>query len=249
MKYKGFTQEIWDNIHEALDQELAETNHPPVAAFDADGTLWDADLGENFFRWQITHRVLKNLPEDPWKYYRNWKNSGDPRPAYLWLAQINQGHTLAEVNEWAEQAAKSLEPLPIFEDQRKVIDLFRSKGVTVYIVTASVKWAVVPGAKRLGLPAESVLGISTKVKDGIIGTEQEGLITYREDKLRTLMTHTKGIQPFFVSGNTMGDYHLLHGASLLALAVGAAKEGDELFKTEEQLRQESQRQGWLSHQF
>jgi|SRR6185312_4894937 len=249
MKYKGFTSEIWDKIHEALDQELAETDHTPVAAFDADGTLWDTDLGENFFRWQITNRVLKNLPDDPWKYYRNWKNSGDPRPAYLWLAQINQGHTLEEVTEWAEKAVLSIDPLPIFEDQKKLIDLLRSKNVQVYVVTASVKWAVEPGAQRLGISADHVLGVTTKIKNGVISTEQEGLITYHEGKLQALMEKTKGVQPFLVSGNTMGDFHLLGGASLLALAVGAANEGDELFKTEEQLRQESQRQGWLSHRF
>lgn len=249
MKYKSFSAHIWSQINEALDQELAEVKAPPIAAFDADGTLWDTDLGEHFFRWQIENRVLKNLPEDPWKYYRNWKNSGDPRPAYLWLAQINQGHSLEQVREWAETAAKQIDPLPIFEDQKKLIELFLSKGVQVYIVTASVKWAVEPGATRLGLNADNVIGVATQVKNGIVGTDQDGLITYKEGKLDAILKKTNGHQPFFSCGNTMGDYYLLHSASLLALAVGAAKEGDELFATEEKLRQESQRHGWLSHQF
>jgi HAD superfamily phosphoserine phosphatase-like hydrolase len=249
MKYKGFTAEIWDKIREALDQELKESTQTPVAAFDADGTLWDADLGENFFRWQIQNHVLENLPDDPWRYYRHWKNSGDPRPAYLWLAQINQGHSLEEVSRWAEEACQSLQPFPVFEDQQKLIELLQAHKVQVYVVTASVKWSVIPGAKRLGIPAENILGVATKVNNGIITTEQEGPITYREGKLKALLEKTKGFQPFFASGNTMGDYYLLSGASLLALAVGAASENDELFKNEDQLRQESRRQGWLSHRF
>jgi phosphoserine phosphatase len=250
MKYKSFSAPLWSQIKEALDQELAEMQTPPVAAFDADGTLWNTDLGEHFFRWQIENRVLQNLPEDPWKYYRHWKNSGDPRPAYLWLAQINQGHSLDEIQEWAEAALKTIDPFPLFDDQKKLIDLFLSKNVQIYVITASVKWAVEPGAKRLGLPAENVLGVATQIKGGLITTEQEaGAITYRDGKMRALLEKTKGIQPFFACGNTMGDYDLLNGASLVSLAVGAAKEGEELFKTEEQLRQESRRHGWLIHQF
>lgn len=249
MKYKGFTAEIWGKIREALDQELAENTQAPIAAFDADGTLWDTDLGENFFRWQIKNNVLENLPEDPWRYYRHWKSTGDPRPAYLWLAQINQGHTLEEVHHWADEALQSLQPFPVFEDQQKLIELLQAHGVQVYVVTASVKWSVVPGAKRLGIPAENVLGVATKINNGIITTEQDGPITYREGKLQALLEKTKGLQPFLASGNTMGDFCLLSGASLFALAVGAASENDELFKTEEQLREESRKQGWLSHRF
>ena len=58
-----------------------------IAAFDADGTLWDTDLGEGLFQYQIDHKLVA-LPEDPWGHY-NWMkaNVGNPQ-AYLWLAQI-----------------------------------------------------------------------------------------------------------------------------------------------------------------
>lgn len=248
MKYKNFPTEVWDQLSTAL-QEEHKVNPRPIAAFDADGTLWDTDLGESFFRWQIRHANLLNLPADPWKYYRDWKESGDPRPAYLWLAQINQGLPLERVQEWAEKAVQASEPLPIFPDQKKLIRWLLDQKVEVYIVTASVKWAVEPGANRLGLRYESVLGVQTRIIQGQISDEQEGAMTYREGKAQALLQATGGRAPFFASGNTMGDFALLKSATRLRMAVGAAPEGHELYETEEKLRTEARHHGWLLHQF
>ncbi len=248
MKYKNFSPQFWELLSNALDQEL-KTNSNPVAAFDADGTLWDLDLGESFFKWQIANSNLPNLPADPWKYYHDWKESGDPRPAYLWLAQINQDQQLEQVHAWAEACARSHEPLPIFPDQLKLIEWLLKNKVQVYVITASIKWAVEPGVRRLGLRPENVLGVCTKVEEGVVTDHQDGLITYREGKPAALLEKTKGRKPFFACGNTMGDFALLESATRLQLAVGATHEGHELFETEEKLRQESKSRGWFAHQF
>ena len=220
-----------------------------MAAFDADGTLWDTDLGENFFKYEIEQKLLSDLPADPWRHYRDWKENGDPRPAYLWLAQVNKGHSLAEIRAWAEKAVKTIEPLPIFDDQKKLIELLKAAGVQIYIVTASVRWAVEPGALRLGLDADSVIGVETAIENGLLTDQAFGHMTYREGKSEALLLKTKGQRPFLSVGNTMGDLHLLKSASRIALAVGAAPRGHELFPTEEALRQEARSHGWLFHQF
>ncbi len=248
MKYKSFSAQFWEQLSKALDQEL-KTNSNPVAAFDADGTLWDTDLGESFFKWQIENSQLPNLPANPWKYYQDWKNSGDPRPAYLWLAQINQDQTLEQVQSWADLAVKSQEPLPVFPDQRKLIEWLLKNKVQVYVITASIKWSVEPGAKRLGLRHEDVLGVRTRVDEGVITDQQDGLITYREGKPEALLQATKGRKPFFACGNTMGDFALLESATRMQLAVGAASEGHELFETEEKLRFEARSRNWNIHRF
>lgn len=248
MKYKKWTPEIWKTLEAALAEELKQ-NSNPIAAFDADGTLWDTDLGEAFFRHEIKHAGLTGLPADPWGHYRTWKECGDPRPAYLWLAQVNQGQALSQVQAWAEASVAAMNPLPIFEDQLRWIDLLKSKGAKVYIVTASVKWAVEPGARRLGLTEDDVLGVQTAVRNGIVQTDQFGPMTYREGKAEALLAATGGRKPFFCSGNTMGDYALLKIASRVSLAVGAANPQDELWKTEEELRGKAREHGWISHHF
>lgn len=247
-KYKSFPQEFWVELEESL-KRARKKNPRPIAAFDADGTLWDTDLGESFFKWQIENSHLPNLPANPWKHYCDMKSSGDPRPAYLWLAQINQGQTIQQVRQWAKQAIEPVSELPIFEEQRKLIQWLQKNAVDIYVITASVKWAVEPGAHLLGIPENHVLGITTQINaQGIIQTERDGVITYREGKPEALKQKT-GQFPFFASGNTMGDFALLESATEMRLAVGATKDGHELFKTEEELRQKARGNSWFLHHF
>lgn len=246
MKYKDYSPDIWKRLNTTLDQVLKEDSQP-IAAFDADGTLWDIDLGETFFHYQIDNKLVE-LPKHPWEHYETMK-AANPPEAYLWLAQICKGQKLEQVHQWAQQAVKEQAPLPIFLEQKRLIDLFLSKGVQIYVVTASVKWAVEPGAEILGLTKDNVIGVETHIHDGEISDTQSGLITYRQGKVEALLQKTKGKLPFFASGNTMGDYQLLQAATHLSLAVSAASRDEKLFKTEYELQKSAEEYGWLSHRF
>ncbi|UXR65563.1 haloacid dehalogenase-like hydrolase [Bdellovibrio bacteriovorus] len=246
MKYKDYSADIWKRINTTLDLILKEDS-APVAAFDADGTLWDTDLGETFFHHQIDNKLV-TLPPEPWEHYQSMK-AENPAKAYLWLAQICQGQKLEQIHSWAIDAVKGHFPLPVFTEQKKLIDLFLSKGVRIYVVTASVKWAVEPGAEMLGLKKEDVIGIETVVENGTITSSQKGLITYKQGKVDALLEKTGGKKPFFASGNTMGDYQLLQSATHLGLAVSAAARDDRLFKTEQELQENAEKFSWLSHRF
>ena len=249
MEYKSFSKEILKTIDLALQKEV-KTSKKPIAVFDADGTLWDTDIGEIFFRWQIKHSNLK-LPPNPWEFYRDMKNRPDPRPAYLWLAQINKGQSLTQIRKWALEALREQQPLPIFEPQAKLIQDFRQAGVDIYVVTASTKWSVEPAAALLGIPETRVLGVSTKTIDGdYISDEQEGQITYREGKILAFLKATGGTKPFFSCGNTIGDISLLENATGLALAVCSAPPNhQELYASEQQLQAEALVKNWWRHSF
>jgi phosphoserine phosphatase len=248
MKSKNFSKQFWQEIEAATEKELLL--HPqPVAAFDADGTLWDTDLGENFFRYQIAHCNLPGLPADPWTHYRNWKDGGDPRPAYLWLAQINQGQKIETVRKWAAECLQKQKPLPFFEPQKALIEYFLKKGVQVYVITASIKWSVEPGAKELGIPAENVLGVATQTQEGLVTSNADGVITYREGKALALLEKTKGLHPFFACGNTLGDEALIQSATRIHLGVGSAAADQELYKSERPLAELCQQRGWHYHSF
>jgi len=248
MKYKAYSKEIWDRIHTALDYALAKDSEP-VAAFDADGTLWDIDLGEGLFHHQIDQSLV-NLPPNAWEYYQELKKkNNDPSEAYLWLAQINRGEKLETVRNWAEQAVKAQHPVPVFDEQKKLIQLFKSKGVKIYVITASVKWAVEPGAKLIGLDFDNVIGIETEVENGVVTQKQKGIITYQMGKVEALLEHTGGKTPFFACGNTMGDFQLLNSATDLAMAVSAANQDDRLFKTENDLQKIAAQKSWVHHRF
>jgi len=256
MKPKSFTPEIWTAIEKATDMALEEAKtlkQVPVAAFDADGTLWNTDLGESFFKYQIKNCKLKafeSINEDPWTYYRRWKESGDPRPAYLWLAQINEGHDIEEIRSWARTNVDQMSPLPIFEPQHDLIKYLIDRGVEVFVVTASVKWSVEAGAKLLGIREANVIGVATEILAGKVTAKQQGMITYREGKASALLEKTAGIKPFLCSGNTTGDLNLLKLATKVALAVHSEQpEGSELYKTELALQNEAKANNWLRFKF
>ena len=246
VKFKDYSSEVWQKINSTLELVL-QTDDKPIAAFDADGTLWDTDLGENFFDYLIQQKKV-SLPVDPWTHYENLKAQHAPT-AYLWLAQICQNQRIETVRQWTEEALAELHPVPIFGPQMKLIDYFLMKNVQVYIITASVKWAVEPGAAIFKLPKENVLGVETEISGNKVTDKQKGLITYRQGKVDALLEVTHGKKPFFTSGNSEGDQELLLSSTHLSLAVTAAHRDDKLFRTESNLQKLAETKGWLTHRF
>ena len=248
MNYKNFPDQYWQQIKSTI-VNLQNEKKPLVAAFDADGTLWDTDLGENFFQYEIDHHLVP-LPGDPWKHYLDMKKiNNDPRAAYAWLAQINANQKLETVKEWAQKAFDHIKPQPIFSEQKKLIQFLLENNVKVFIVTASIKWAVEPGARALGLSDENVIGIETEINNHLISEKVINPITYRQGKVDALLIKTNSTLPFLASGNTMGDFELLQSATHLKLAVSAASRDDKLFKTENELQNLATQNNWWSHRF
>ncbi len=229
-----------------LDLRKFHATQKLYAAFDADGTLWPGYLGENFFKWHIKNCHKLNLPPDPWDYYRKKKNSGDPRPAYLWLAQINQGQQLSQVRNWAKSAFQAVQNEQSFAFQHTLISLLLQHKVEIFIVTASIKWAVEPGVIQYGLGFDQVIGVETLCENNIVTNKQKGVISYREGKVKALLERTGGIQPFLSCGNSMGDLELLESATHHQITVQSAPAGHELYATESELSAISKSRNWIS---
>lgn len=243
-----FSPSLWDHLQTSLESAIAETRGPRIAAFDADGTLWDSDAGETFFDWQIHNSGLKGLPSDPWQHYHDLKKV-DPRVAYVWLAQINAGHSLEQVRAWAKECFAARPNWPVFESQRRLVELLRQLDFEIYVVTASIKWAVEPVASLVGIDFDHVLGITTRIENGIVGHEGVHPITWRQGKAEGLLAATGGVRPILASGNTYGDIALLEAATHIRLAISTQDSPGGLFDEEAKLAVEADRQGWLRHRF
>lgn len=218
-----------------------------VAAFDADGTLWDIDLGETFFEYEINNKVVP-LPEDPWKHYEDMQKYQSKEEAYLWLAQIHNGVPLEQVRRWASLSVESIKPqVPVFEIQKQVIAHLLSLEVEVYIVTASIKWAVEPAAHLFGLTPDHVFGIETELVNGCVGMKQKGILTYRAGKPARLIEHTGGVVPYFCSGNTEGDLELLKAATDLRFVMSNTDHDHPNHKTEQVMVEMAKKNGWFYH--
>lgn len=235
-------------ILSAIDSALEKVAQP-IAAFDADGTLWNTDLGEALFDYQVRNNLLKNLPADPWKHYVEMKEKVSHEAAYLWLAQINKGLPLKQINQWAQKAVDELHPVPVFAETKAIVSHLLERKVKVYIVTASIKWAVEPGAPLLGLKPQDVLGIQTAVEDGIITDQKFGPLTYRRGKVDGLLSATGGVAPFFCAGNTEGDLPLLESATHLRYVVAANPVDNHNFGTERHMLEIAKKRGWFYHDY
>lgn len=243
-----FSPQLWDHLSQTLRRAASEARGPKIAAFDADGTLWDADAGETFFDWQIHKSGLKNLPADPWKHYEDLKKV-NPIPAYVWLAQISAGVPLEQVRVWAQQCFDEQKSWPVFTSQLRLIELLRSLDFEIFIVTASIKWAVEPVAKLVGVDFDHVIGITTRIEDGRVGMEAVHPITWRAGKAEGLLTRTGGVRPLFASGNTLGDIALLETATHAQLAITTQDQPGGLFDEEAKLATVADERGWLRHKF
>lgn len=215
----------------------------PIAAFDADGTLWDTDIGENFFKFQADNKLVE-LPENPWDFYTKW-HLREPIPAYVWLAQVNQGQKIEKVREWAKSAVDQYEALPIFPHMKKLIEFLQERNFEIYIVTASVKWAVEPAAEHLGIDRDHVIGIETEVKDGLVSTRAILPVTWREGKRTALLWKTGKRHPVFAAGNTTGDLALLQSASHIAFAHTTVPEAHGIYTSEKDLLEAAKENDWF----
>jgi phosphoserine phosphatase len=250
MNYKPYTEKDWSFIESQLKLAKASStsqHQKIIAAFDADGTLWDCDVGENFFQYQIDQKKV-TLPPSPFEYYKKLKQK-NPETAFMWLAQINKGVPYTETQSWGKSAYTSIIPNPVFDQQKKLINYLQQNDVEIFVVTASVKVAVEYGASLFGIDADHVLGVQTKIENGIITDQPLFPVTYKQGKVDALLQKTEGQLPFICSGNTMGDFELLNIATQIRLAVSAASADDPIYRTEMELQSIAKKNNWLAHRF
>jgi len=249
METNPFDKTLLNKLQSHTEEITKKTPGPHYAAFDADGTLWNEDLGEQFFQYQIDHCQLPTLEnKDPWDYYLTTKKK-NPIKAHLWLARINTGQPLLKVRAWARKACEKKE-IQVFESQKKWITWLKEKNIEVFIVTASVQWAVEPMAHKVGINPHHVLGIKTRVNNkGLVTDKQEGPITWRKGKAKALLNHTQGIPPVFCCGNTHGDIALLEISTGNKLCIQTQTGRNSLYEEEEKLRLYVEKKDWDIYHF
>jgi phosphoserine phosphatase len=243
----GFSQALIDQIIDSVKRAKKETSGPYFAAFDADGTLWSWDVGETFFEFQIERGQLEGLPKDPWEHYQNLKKTNPPWDC-MWLAQINKGVEYSRLQKWVLECFEGLPKFEYFQFQKDLIAQLRALDVKIYVVTASVRWAVLPLVKEIyGVNEKNVLGIETQIRNGIITDDAVEPIVWGPGKAEALLRTTGGKRPVFSCGNSMLDLALLESASHASLAINSHPPGTPGFATENNLALEALKRGWLTH--
>ena len=247
MKTTDFNPEFFTKICDSIKKALDEGANP-VAAFDADGTLWSGDAGLDFYKYQIDNKLISGLPDNAWDSYLEMIDK-DVMKGLLWLAQINKGVPIDTLRGWAKDFVKEKKDLGYFDGITKLVNFLKDQGVKVFVVTASTKWSVEPAAIFHGIEQDNVIGVQTKIIDGIITDEQDGPVTWFDGKPKRLIEVSGGQAPFFAAGNSKGDLALLESATHVPLVIQSATENHFNFETEKQMKELAEKNGWHHYSF
>jgi len=223
-----------------LNQVIQEVPHP-IAAFDADGTLWSCDVGKTFFQYQVQKNLLK-IP-DPQKQFDHIQQTQGKKRALQWIACIQAGTFLDDMKQWVKDFLKQTPPQP-FIFQQHLIRWLQANNVTIFIVSSSLKWILDQVMQIYSIPSDQVIGVETQVESGVI-TDRLILPTpIQEDKPKSLQSRTK-MPAVFAAGNTLSDQQLLESATHVRLVVSSAQKGHRNYISEQKMLQLAQQHDWF----
>lgn len=198
---------------ELLIEKLAQirlplANHDVILAFDADGTLWSGDVGNDLFHALVAHRAIRNAANDA--LVHEAREFGIP-PAkdaidvaqtlfdahetgqypedrcFAMMAWAFAGMSMPEARAFAMDVVKAanLEArLHRFLDP--LFDWAKQEHIDLWVVSASPKWIVEIGVAMFGIPSDNVIGMMPVVENDVILPKLAGFPIYDTNKPRAL---------------------------------------------------------------
>lgn len=172
----GRLDEVW---RAAVDQ-----GDRPILAFDADGTLWAGDVGDDFFEALLANGdVLSPVEDVILRELEQHRAPGgapfvkpnglasralfdayhagrfDEERFYEIVAWAAAGRTRSEVEAYADrvQNERGLDAR-LHAEVKPVLEWAHSAGIDVFVASASPRIVVQRGAKRLGIDPDHVFG-------------------------------------------------------------------------------------------
>jgi phosphoserine phosphatase len=232
-------------LHSALRRLIEATGDVParIATFDADGTLWPGDANESLIAWMDVRDLLPR-PEGVEEILPHYleRHAVDRQAAYIWATQLYAGLHLSDLETWAKQSFSEEPTLEIHNEMAALVRALQAANWSIYIVSASPWWAIMPGATRLGIPRRQVLAMNTQLSEGRLTSTMIPPITSGTGKVEAVRTLI-GDSPALVAGNSVDDIPLLETASELALLI----DPDKNTTREVDLRKLALERNWWVH--
>lgn len=207
---------------------LSAPKGPQLAAFDADGVLWQGDVFEELTQWLMRRNEIEDRG---WADYMEAAAS-DPIAGAYRILEFYRGMSLEALKMHVSRFWAAV-PRHWNADVLASMQWLREQGHTVYVVSAT-PFAILQPLKRL-LPVDCVLGMELEVDpDGRFTGRHTGTATVGEGKARRIEERWK--HPVRVAlGNSMLDAAMLSLAQELAWA----------YAPDPDLRAEAVQRGWL----
>jgi phosphoserine phosphatase len=186
---------------------------PKVAAFDCDGTLWDADSGMQFFYWLLDHRLVDAATE-AWarpRYQEYLDGRVDERTMCGEMVQICRGLRVEALQAASREFFSAQVESRIFPEMLRLTNLLSDGGCELWAVSSSNQWLIEVEAAPFGFPPERVLAATTVVEDGVV-TDRLTRVPSGPEKATLLKQHLH--RPVDLAfGNSIHDLAMLELAA------------------------------------
>ena len=207
-----------------------------TAAFDADGTLWRDDIGEDFLQHLCARGWVKPPGgRDPYTEYL-MRVERDRATGFAYAAQLQAGLGEAALQEECERFAKDWVPRRLLAATQALLALCAEAGLVCTVVSASPIQIVRAAAALAGVPAARCLGMTTATDAaGVLSDRLMPPITYAAGKVEALAQAGFGAPALGCGDSVQGDLAMLEAARVrvvIAQGPGGA------------LAEEARRRGW-----
>lgn len=218
---------------------LADAHPDGVVAFDADGTLWPGDVGDDYLRYVIEHASLHAEVEprlaELARAYGLDPSAGAKATLRAILNAYGRGRfpedVLCEVITWCaaggtEDEVAALARASLVPDLAErltpelgpVIEWVRSRGITAWIVSASpafvVRAALAAVGGRVPVAPERVVAFEPRWEGGAMAADVRRPLPYADGKVTCLLSRL-GPRPLLCAfGDSGSDAPLLATADL-----------------------------------
>ncbi len=187
---------------------LATSGEGRAIAWDADGTLWRGDVGEELLRYLSAERRLPMRP-DPRGLYEEYERrvQVDPADAYAFSVEVMEGWPAAELELLCADFFARRFRGRVFAFASALLAAFGRAGYAPWIVSASPVWIVAAGAAALGVPRERVIAVDCALDGGKLTRRIARPVPCGEGKVAQLQA--RGVRPVLAIGNGELDLPML----------------------------------------
>lgn len=210
---------------QALVDQVVALGPRATAAFDADGTIWSGDLGEEFLADLAQRRLLLDPP--PGDTYARYEQlfATDPPRAFAFCVEVMKGLRVDEVERWSDAFFRDRFAARVFPGVRQALDRLRAAGVEVFLVSASNAITIRRAAAALGVDPSMVLAIEGAVDgQGRLTGQVLPPLTCGQGKVEAIQAKAKNSLAL-AFGNSVFDREMLAHAQRAVMVAPNGSEG------------------------
>jgi len=218
-----------------LEAALAQVaGAPAMLAFDADGTLWRGDVGEDVFSALIAEDGVREEAREALQaeareagvaaagtptevasalFAAYTAGNYDEERAFAMMAWAFAGWRLDELEGWVERVLHAAEiDGRVHGALAPLMAWAEHAGVELWIVSASPSFAVRAGGHRLGVPAEHVLAMDPVIENGVVLPRLAAAPVYGAGKMTAIARARPDAVVLGAFGDSVYDVAMLRAA-------------------------------------